>query len=249
MKEEFIRRLELLEQKNAELENSVAEKEEWIERVTEALKSKLEGFDIVKKIQTGLSYRVVFGSESLGPPPSCESIEYSPAKERCESIPVPFSARSEARSVEAACDQQLQHHLIMLYFTWVHPVHTLFIEDHFVEDYKSGSSLYVTPSLTNAICALGCVYSSEEDTGCSKRELAKIFLKKSRQGLLEEDITKLPSIITYALFFLIELGLCQARSAASHLRLATELLSAMDTRHYDAGSVEICYFGIQSLNL
>lgn len=52
-------------------------------------------------------------------------------------------------------------HLFQLYFAWVHPVHTLFSEGHFLD--RRQSEKYCSSNLVNAICAMACHLHSTAD--------------------------------------------------------------------------------------
>ena len=221
----MIRRIQTLEQKNAALEDSVKEKDTWIGSVVEALKSDRDGFGIINGLKDGISYEQL--SQSLGRPAFGEDAQYSPSRERhlseivrryeLRQSPEASSTTSETQLSRASTDQQLQYHLIMLYFIWVHPVHMLFLEERFVDDYETGGQTYCSPSLISSICAMGSLYSSEEDVGMDVLKLTRHLLRRAHQQLTQEDNSKLPSVTAYAVSFLVELSLCQARNAASHL--------------------------------
>jgi hypothetical protein len=53
-------------------------------------------------------------------------------------------------------DPALLDHLFQLYFSWVHPVHTLFSEGHFVDSYRRQSNQYCSSILVNSMCAMAC---------------------------------------------------------------------------------------------
>jgi len=53
-------------------------------------------------------------------------------------------------------DAAILEHLFRLYFTWVHPVHTLFNEHRFADSYRRHSEDYCSPVLVNALCAMAC---------------------------------------------------------------------------------------------
>ena len=75
-------------------------------------------------------------------------------------------------------------HLFQLYFSWVHPVHTLFSEGHFVDSYKRQSHQYCSSLLVNSLCAMAChLHTSANTDEVDFGQLRLIGLKgKRRRG-------------------------------------------------------------------
>ncbi|KAF2433479.1 hypothetical protein EJ08DRAFT_658016 [Tothia fuscella] len=157
--------------------------------------------------------------------------------------------RNVSRWTRVTPAEGLVDHLMYLFFTWVHPIHMLFSEHHFLEDYKAGRDIYCSSTLVNAICAMGCFFLIDENS--NTQEARKLMVKFGdqvrRQVELEEKMTA-TSIVVYSLLFLIELGGGQARKAYSHLRLAAESLRDMDKSSWAVDAVEITVSGVSALN-
>ncbi|KAF1987459.1 hypothetical protein K402DRAFT_49490 [Aulographum hederae CBS 113979] len=146
-------------------------------------------------------------------------------------------------------DINLIHHLVGLYFAWIHPVHMLFSEKHFMRSYPSGDETYCTPAMVNTICAMGCFYNTEEGGGYQQNKiLGGKFIEQMRKDIAKEDSRKPTYAITYAILFLAELSSGQARLASSHLRLAVESLARVDASNYSAEALELASWGLHTLN-
>jgi hypothetical protein len=59
-------------------------------------------------------------------------------------------------------DKALVEHLMALYFCWEYPTFASLNKEHFLEDYRTGSRIYCSPLLVNAIVALGCRFSDQK---------------------------------------------------------------------------------------
>ncbi|KAL3428502.1 nitrogen assimilation transcription factor nit-4 (fungal specific transcription factor) [Phlyctema vagabunda] len=112
-------------------------------------------------------------------------------------------------------------HLLQLYFAWVHPVHTLFSEGHFVDSYKRESPQYCSETLVNAICAMACHLHSHDDADeIDFDALGACFSEAARSSIDATDM-RLTSVQSFAVLFLVDCAQSQALRAASYLRVAT----------------------------
>jgi hypothetical protein len=155
----------------------------------------------------------------------------------------------EQRWTTVTTDEAFVDHLMWLYFTWVHPIHMLFSEHHFLEDYKKRNNTYCSPSLVNAICAMGCCFLVDEHG--NNKEVQKWgdrFARQVRMQVEREKEMTTTSAVVYAVLFLVELSAGQARKAYSHLRLAVESLREVDKVNWAADAFEITSFGVHTLN-
>ena len=143
-------------------------------------------------------------------------------------------------------------HLFDLYFTWVHPVHMLFSEHHFLRAFRSTESRYCSPALVNAVCAMGC-HLLEYD-GSRKVEpqqattLREGFLAEARKSLIPEFHLDMTSIQSLAIMYLVEVGSGKARIAMGYLRCAVENIRTV-TDEQTTESYEITRWGINTLNM
>lgn len=254
----MVRRIKNLEQQNAELQDSAKEKDIWIESIFNALANDERGPEVLEKLRQGQTYEQV--AEWLGRPPFEDVGRLSATSEyRLSDIAKKYE---EAMNLDATpeniqslqwtdvtSNEALTHHLMALYFAWVHPVHMVFSETHFMSSYRSGDRTYCTPSLVNAICGMGCFYLVDEggDETVAK-DLSCQFLMQVHQDIAMEDQTKPIFATTYAILFLIELSAGQARKASSHLRLAVESLHRANVAGFSSEAFEITSWGIHTLN-
>lgn len=126
-------------------------------------------------------------------------------------------------------DSEILDHLLQLYFTWVHPVHTLFNRDCFLESYKSHSAEFCSGILINALCSMAChlqpaTSGDEADFG----QLGLEFSDAVRADIDAEDKT-LTTVQAFAVMFLVDCSRCNALRASSYLRTASNILTRVET--------------------
>ncbi|CZT03624.1 related to nitrate assimilation regulatory protein nirA [Rhynchosporium graminicola] len=141
--------------------------------------------------------------------------------------------------------------LFQLYFAWVHPVHTLFSEGHFTNNYARGLKSYCSPVLVNSICALACsLHTASEGEDLNYGQLGAEFSNAARRELDPEgkDIT---TIQAFAVMYLVDCAGGNALRATAYLRIATLALLQMVSQEND-GFEESCKTtvrGIGNLNI
>ena len=150
-------------------------------------------------------------------------------------------------------ESELIDHLIKLYLTWIHPVHMLFDQDHFMASFKGCTDSYCSPALVNIICAMSChlLHDTRDDDEQTKSgiEFLRIQFINEAQSLMEHaDLEKMTSIQTYAIMFLVELGSGHGLIGSSHLRLAVEKLIAKKTSEQSSEAEEVTAWGILTLH-
>lgn len=145
-------------------------------------------------------------------------------------------------------DLSVLDHLFQLYFAWVHPVHTLFSEGHFVNSLRSKDSTYCSTVLVNAICAMACHLNEDADLDESE-ELSRRFSDAVRAEIDPHDGT-LTTVQAFAVMFLVDCARGNSLKASSYLRVATSLLFKVQT--LEDGSFQRVYRdtarGLISLN-
>jgi hypothetical protein len=146
-------------------------------------------------------------------------------------------------------DSVMLDHLFQLYFAWVHPVHTLFSEGHFVNSFRYHSNLFCSPLLVNAICAIACHLHAHADTD----EIEQLGLSFSDAVRLEmePDDRCLTTIQALAVMFLVDCGRGHGLRASSYLTLASKNLSNIEIL-YEDGFLEVLRDttrGIRNLNM
>ncbi|KAF2835215.1 hypothetical protein M501DRAFT_1019993 [Patellaria atrata CBS 101060] len=272
-KEEMLRRIKDLEQKNTSLQGSLREKEQWIESFVKTLREREESHGQTQE----LSYKNIVNW--LGRPPLKKTLPESPFLEK-PFLEKPFLDKSADQSrasdrepsikkqrepplsyfsdlnmdgkdqwTMVTPNKQLVHHLMALYFTWIYPTHMLFSEKHFMSSFGDKDQQYCTSAMVNVMCAMGCTLLVDQGGDAIDREaLGMRFTEEAQLEITKENIQSLTYSTTYAILFLVELSSGQARKAASHLRLAVESLQEVDRDRYSTEAVEITSWGIHTLN-
>lgn len=263
VKEEMVKRIKTLELENAELQGSVKQKDQWIEEILRRLKEDERGAEAIEKLKKGHTYEQVI--DFLGRPmldgierlsPTTENSLTGNIVKRYESMmhgAMITQGLSERRWTSVIEQTNVIHHLMALYFAWVHPVHMLFSEKYFMSTLRCSDptdTTYCTPAMINAICAMGCNYfdGGDQEEGAGGK-LGAQFLEQARRELTKEDPKKPTYSIAYAIIFLVEMSVGEARKASSHLRLAVEMLREADKSSYASEAFEIAGWGIHTLNM
>lgn len=92
-------------------------------------------------------------------------------------------------------DDRLVQHLLALYFCWEYPTFASLSKEHFLRDFRHGSSRYCSPILVNALLALGCRFSTQPNTRANPndpyssgdhffRESQRLFAKETNHHRL-----------------------------------------------------------------
>jgi len=115
-------------------------------------------------------------------------------------------------------DSSILDHLFQLYFAWVHPVHTLFSEGHFVDSFRNQSQTYCSSVLVNAMCALACHLHSNSDPD-DIEQLGHNFSDAARSEIHPHD-RSVTTIQAFAVMFLVDCARGRSLRAASYLRVA-----------------------------
>ncbi|KAL5348286.1 hypothetical protein ACLOAV_006768 [Pseudogymnoascus australis] len=206
------------------------------ERIFKTLQLGEKTPDILRALGNGDSIESI--AESLGHPATEEQDGFSPIGspssllggseyELGAQITSGFSWTTVTRE-SATLD-----HLFQLYFAWVHPVSTLFIEGHFVDSYGRQSQACCSSPLVNAMCALACHYHTQsEDSELDSDQLGIHFAEAFLAGF-EPDDKSITTIQAAAVMFLVELGRGFGLRASSYLRLATESIAELSASSND----------------
>ncbi|MCJ1474016.1 hypothetical protein MMC13_002674 [Lambiella insularis] len=239
------------------------EKNTWVDFIIKAIHTN-EGPGILRRIKNGESYEGVSGSlkQPLFPGYSSMSID---SRVRLIKAITEFEMdmegeRDSGKLIEGhgwtnvTQNEDLIDHLLALYFTWVHPVHMLFSEIHFIASFKNCSDLYCTNALVSAILAMACqLFEVGDDASLwldvDPDSLGRKFLEEARASLPQDDRPKMTTIQTLAIIFLIELGSGRGAKASHYIRLAVDSLSVRLEHHYSTEAMEITRWGIYSLNV
>ena len=253
-KEDMIREIRELREKN-----------NWVDQILRAIRTDDHAHEIIKRLRNGESYETI--SRSMNRPPFADFPQLSPKSqvqltkaiaeyeldlqgERNGGNLLPGSQWTNVTS-----DQELIDHLMALYFTWIHPVHMLFSENHFLASYKNRSDLYCTASLVSVICAMGCHFFDDEDEDTGKWSavdsvvLRERFMEEARNKVPHDDQPKMTMIQTFAIMFLVDLGSGEASKGSHYIRNAGEMLNIRLQHHYTTESMEVTRWGVYALNV
>ena len=256
----MIREIQRLQRKAESLEeekDSLGEKNEWIEAIINSLKRDSQGPEIIRRLKHGESHRDI--AEWLGRPLTPNTQSLAPASETQLSRAIERYHRNLVDNhdprywTNVTNDSVLIQHLVALYLTWVHPAHMLFDEIHFMESFHACLDTYCSSPLVNAICAMSChllhgVWENEQDSKTGIESLGAQFLDEAKVLMAIPEYTKMTVIQTYGVLFLTELGSGHGLIASSHLRLATESLTAKVNLEQSSEASEVASWGLLTLH-
>lgn len=258
-KEQMVREIQRLQKKNESLEeekDNLGEKNDWIEMIMSSLKEDGQGTEIIRRLKQGETHQAI--AEWLGRPLTSVTnlSEFSELQltEAIEEYPRRLVHNQDPRYwTNVTMNVGLIKHLIVLYLTWIHPVHMLFDENHFVTSFKGCSDTYCSAGLVNAICAMSChLLSPDPDnlsvTPAAIKSLRDQFLKEARANMKDADHKKMTAIQTYAVMFLTEMGSGCSQSATGYLRAAAESLAGKHYTEQSRESEELAFWGVITLH-
>lgn len=144
-------------------------------------------------------------------------------------------------------------HLFDLYFTWVHPVHMLFSELDFKQNFKNKVDTYCSSPLVNAICAMACHlldgdHIRERRNIVDAATLADGFMAQAKATLIPDTYHFMTSIQAFAVMYLVELSSGRARSATGYLRSAVEYLKSTTGPEQSEEAKELTFWGVHTLS-
>lgn len=248
----------------------LAEQYRWAHRIMKALISDNHAPGIVERLKRGEDYGSVARSFQNTPlkdmdfppasstdptdPSGAESMDYE-----VESIAERVSATTlhyeELFWTKTTSDPDVLHHLLELYFTWVHPVHMVLSEPHFWTSFNGRDQNYCSAALVNVICAMAChlldLNDDESDFEIPMDEgLGDRFMDEGRASIKPEDHNKLTTIQAFAIMFLHDAGSGKALKASSYIRFAsTSLMDINCQRDVHRDAWQITVWGVHTLNV
>lgn len=253
-----MREIQRLQREKDDLEEekgNLAVENHWFESIMVSLKEDGQFVEILHRLKRGESHKNV--AEWLGRPVVQEDL--SPTSElnlsdAIEQYHRNFVDKKDPRYwTSVTTEVSLIEHLLTLYFTWVHPVHMLFDEAYFLSSLRACADTYCSAPLVNAICAMSChlLHDTWEDEETTLRNLTTLragFMNEARVLLRGSDSSKITSIQTYAIMFLIEISAGDGLMGAAHLRMATEALIDK-TPEQSPEAMELTACGIVTLQM
>lgn len=204
-------------------------KDHLTEQILQALSSDEQVPEIIERLKKGETYDAIV--EWLGRSPIAEFETLSPQDSHHSAIePTDHDMDRDPPAFQwtsVTADTAVLDHLFQLYFAWVHPVHTLFSEGHFVDSYNRQSTTYCSPNLVNSICAMAChLHSVASADEIDFEHLGVEFSDAFRANIDAED-TSVTTIQSFAVMFIVDSSRASSLRASSYLKLATENLSAV----------------------
>lgn len=241
-KEELVKQIKELRAKD-HLTEQILQALSTDEKVPEIL-DRLKNGEAYESIVEWLGRSTIEDYETLSPRESQHST-FEPEDHEMSGLP------ATARWTSVVSDNAVLDHLFQLYFAWVHPVHTLFSEGHFVDSYKRQSKTYCSSVLVNAICAMACHLHTATDTDeVDFEHLAGEFGDAVRAGINPAD-RNITTIQAFAVLFLVDCARGHGLRGSSYLQIATTSLSTVTYQEVD-GFADVwknTIRGVRNLNI
>lgn len=249
-----------LEHRNKGLEEASS----WQIKILDTIGNNGHDKEIIKRLRAGESHRSIANWLSQQHPVSL-SMQNIPAPQRSLIDVVKRIERnyhggalyrnssSSIQWTKVSSSRTLLGHLLDLYFTWVHPIHMLFSEVEFMQDFLAYEDTYCSSSLVNAICAMAChLLDNEECDDIVIRDidvatLREGFMGQARMCLTPNTYHHITSVQTFAIMYLTDLSAGKAQSAIGYLRSAVDYLKVIDGKKHSFEALELSKWGIQNL--
>lgn len=216
-KEDLVKQIKELERRD-NLNEQILQALSTDERLPEILQ-RLRNGETYESIGDWLDRSTPFEGPDNSPPGILQHSALEPSDSDMGGMSVPF------RWTSVTSDSTILDHLFQLYFAWIHPVHTLFSEGHFVNSYKHQSGIYCSSILVNAICAMACHLHTPTDAGqVDFEQLGEDFTDAVRMNLDAEDFS-ITAVQSLAVMFLVDCARAQSLRASAYLALAVSSLS------------------------
>jgi hypothetical protein len=206
------------------------EEKHIMERIFEALSNDEKVPEVLERLQKSEPYESIV--EWLGRSPLQDFEAFSPRDHNStfggSDHNMDGVSSTASRWTNVTSNEAVLSHLLQLYFAWVHPVHTLFSEGHFVDSYQGHMDNYCSSVLVNAICAMAChLHSATEGDEVDFEHLGAVFGEAVRADIADEDNKKVTTIQAFAIMFLVDCARSNAPRAGAYLKIATSSLSSI----------------------
>ncbi|KAH6716646.1 hypothetical protein BKA61DRAFT_476595 [Leptodontidium sp. MPI-SDFR-AT-0119] len=229
-------------------------KDHITEQILQALSTNEKVPDILERLRNGETYDSIV--EWLGRSPMVDFETLSPRESHHSTYEASDHemggvGASNSPWTKVTTDTAILNHLFQLYFAWIHPVHTLFSERRFVNDYLHRLESYCSSVLVNSVCAMACsLHSAEDGDEVDYARLGAEFSDAARRNL-ESDDSRLPTIQAFAVMHLVDCARGNALRAAAYLRISTLSLPRATFQENDgfAESWKVTVRGIRNLNI
>lgn len=203
-----INRLRIENQHLVQQNSALGEKNDMLESVIRSLKNDRQSHEIIRRLKRGDDHQSI--AEWLGRPLVPNLGDISPESERQFNISI---HRYRQRWVESqnpcywtnvTSDGVLVEHLVTLYLTWIHPLHTLFDEEKFMASFRACVDVYCSHSLVNAICAAAChvlrsEWRNDEGAHGGIDHLQSKFMDEVEELQMDIDASKMTVVQSWAI--------------------------------------------------
>ncbi|PMD47099.1 hypothetical protein L207DRAFT_522551 [Hyaloscypha variabilis F] len=226
-------------------------KDHMTEQILQALSTDEKVPEILERLKNGETYESIV--EWLGRAPIDDFETLSPRLSQhstFEASDYEMSGVASTKWTTVTSNTAVLDHLFQLYFAWIHPVHTLFSEGHFVDNYKRQSGNYCSSNLVNAICAMACHLHTAEGDDLDFDQFGTDFSDAVRSDI-DADDKSIATIQAFAVMFLVDCARGNGLRASSYLQVATSSLSSVDY-HQNEWLAEVwknTVRGVRNLNM
>jgi hypothetical protein len=200
------------------------------EQILQALSTDEKVPEILDRLQNGETYESIV--DWLGRAPLDDFETLSPRLSQHSTFDASDhemgGVPSNFKWTSVTSNTSILDHLFQLYFAWIHPVHTLFSEGHFVDNYKRQSERYCSFDLVNAICSMACYLHSPADGDEFDFEQLGTEFSEAVRSHIDPDDKSIATIQAFAVMFLVECARGQGLRASSYLQVATSILLSVD---------------------
>ncbi len=198
-------------------------KDHLTEQILQALSTDENVPEILERLKNGDTYESIV--EWLGRSPIEDYETLSPRGSQISTFEAEDhemgGITSATRWTTVTSDNAVLDHLFQLYFAWIHPVHTLFSEGHFVDSYKRRSENFCSSVLVNSICAMAChLHSSADSDDIDFDQLSAEFGDAVRANIDPND-NNITTVQSFAVLFLVDCARSNGLRASSYLKVAT----------------------------
>lgn len=242
----------ILQEQNASLDADFA----LSDQILESLKEDGHSIEIIHRLKRGESARSI--ARWLGRPLRGSGADLSPgAESRIDLAMQDYREQMVRRNdprywTSAISDPGLIEHLLQLYLTWIHPMHMLFDENHFLDSLRHCVDVYCSTSLVNAVCAMACHLwhpRNVDSREASKRVgmLRARLLTEAKTLLKDVDNSKMTNIQSHSIISLAEIGSGLGLMAGTRLRLAAEALLAKQIHEQSEEAEKVSQWGVVTL--
>jgi hypothetical protein len=184
--------------------NELKAKGNLVDRILGALSADEQVPEILRRLKIGETYDIIV--EWLG---RAQRHEYDVLSRRNSQQCAFETSDQEMESISSfqwtsvTSDLALLDHLFQLYFSWVHPVHTLFSEGHFVDSYRRQSNQYCSSILVNSICAMACHLCTNPEAAEVDFELLGYSFSDAVLASVDVEDRRITTIQAFAVLFMV----------------------------------------------